>query len=56
MAGALRPGDNCSFTGLEHDLVHIIDISPVNKFTEILLTIESGETKQFPIDFPITVF
>ena len=55
MAGDIRPDHLVSLSGYEKDAAVVTEVQPSVDFTEIEITLETGDSKRLPMDFPVTI-
>lgn len=56
MAGDIRPGHVVSLSGYEKDAAVVVNLQPSRDYCDLMITVETGQKKSFPIDFPLVVF
>jgi len=56
MAGDIRPDHVVSLSGYEKDAAVVVNVQPSADYYNVLITLETGHRKSFPIDFPLVVF
>lgn len=56
MAGDIRPDHVVSLSGYEKDAAVVVNVQPSRNYCDVVITLETGHKKSFPIDFPLVVF